>query len=459
MFKKKDDAYAKVKEDEYPHLEGGGLNDSGDESGDHEEVEKKIGAVANDEMAQSTVLEGFPEFDRYGPLFPHLTNRIQCETDEQEVVAMAISYDSKAALAIVARGDEHFELQSWCLVSYKLIFKVEYNGEYLKMNLIEQNNKGDKFAVAYQDNGTFFVSVVNNKGEELDNVKITDLLALDAASKPITGFGEPMITCCFLDTENDDLFIAVYHRPTKTQYHLKYSFVLKKPLCETVVAPIEDASCTTRNFPIKTFYSPVLGQCLTFYRQGFCSSVSVDNVQTFRFEKITDKDLGNMYLLFDEALVVRSSGSVLFFKINKETHLWEQYHELKEMRGQIYFIRGNIRIQVCTDEYVYFYKICKETFEPTLENVMYNNMQCSVMMFGAKVRFGVTFKANQPNFTIYSRKYGHNFKVPVDTADHEGAIGASLKSLKRYVVAHGITLTVYDEHTFKNADRHTARKL
>jgi hypothetical protein len=56
------------------------------------------------------VLEGFVEFDRYGPLFPHLTNRIQCETDEQEVIAMAISYDSKAALAIVARGDEHFEL-------------------------------------------------------------------------------------------------------------------------------------------------------------------------------------------------------------------------------------------------------------------------------------------------------------------------------------------------------------
>lgn len=83
------------------------------------------------------------------------------------------------------------------------------------MNLIEQNAAGNKFAVAYQDNGNFFVSVVSNKGEELDNVKITDLLSLDAGSKPITGFGEPMITCCFLDTEDDDLFISVYHRPSK----------------------------------------------------------------------------------------------------------------------------------------------------------------------------------------------------------------------------------------------------
>ena len=81
------------------------------------------------------------------------------------------------------------------------------------------------------------------------------------------------------------------------------------------------------------------------------------------------------------------------------------------------------------------------------------------MMFGAKVRFGVTFKANQPNFTIYSRKFGHNFKVPVDQQNHEGAIGASLKSLKRYVIAKGIQLTFYDEHTFKNKDRHKGDKL
>mgnify|MGYP000901315771 CR=1 FL=1 len=125
------------------------------------------------------------------------------------------------------------------------------------MNLVEQNNAGNKFAVTYQDNGKFFVSILDNRGRELDNVKISELLALDNASKPITGFGEPMITCCFLDTDDDDLFISVYHRPKRTQYHLKYSFVQKKALSEPVIAPIEHKSCTDRNFPIKTFYSPV----------------------------------------------------------------------------------------------------------------------------------------------------------------------------------------------------------
>ena len=93
--------------------------------------------------------------------------------------------------------------------------------------------------------------------------------------------------------------------------------------------------------------------------------------------------------------------------------------------------------------------INKETFEPTLENVMYNNMDCSVMMFGAKVRFGVTYKSNQPDFTIYSRKYYHNFKVTVDDKSHEGARGVSLKSMNQYIISQGIQLTIYDEYTFK----------
>jgi hypothetical protein len=55
-------------------------------------------------------------------------------------------------------------------------------------------------------------------------------------------------------------------------------------------------------------------------------------------------DMGDMYLLFDEALITRSSSSILFFKIHPETGLWTQYYHFDEMRGQIFFIRGNIRI-------------------------------------------------------------------------------------------------------------------
>lgn len=35
-----------------------------------------------------------------------------------------------------------------------------------------------------------------------------------------------------------------------------------------------------------------------------------------------------------------------------------------------------------------------ETFEPKLDNVMYNFMGCSQMMFGSKVKYGITYKTN-----------------------------------------------------------------
>jgi hypothetical protein len=166
-----------------------------------------------------------------------------------------------------------------------------------------------------------------------------------------------------------------------------------------IVSEINDKQCTTRNFPIRSFYSSVTGNCLTFYRQGHAFTVSASEPEAeCKVEKITDNDLGNMYLLFDQALCVRSSSSILFFKIDKETGLWKEYERFNDMRGQIYFIKGNVRIQVTTDEKVYFYIINKETLQPNLENVMYNFMNSSQLMFGSKVRYGISFKANQPDF-------------------------------------------------------------
>jgi hypothetical protein len=77
------------------------------------------------------------------------------------------------------------------------------------------------------------------------------------------------------------------------------------------------------------------------------------------------------------------------------------------------------------------------------------------MMFGARVRFGVTFKANQPGFTIYTRKYYHNFKVTVTAKNHDGAKGVNLKSQHKYIIAEGLNAIIYDEATFREVDRFT----
>lgn len=101
-----------------------------------------------------------------------------------------------------------------------------------------------------------------------------------------------------------------------------------------------------------------------------------------------------MYLIFDKALIARSSNSILFFKIDEETGLWTQYHQIDKMRGQIFFIKGNIRFQIVTDEKVYFYLIDKETLIPELENCMFNFMKCSMMMIGPAKRYSVCYKTN-----------------------------------------------------------------
>jgi hypothetical protein len=70
----------------------------------------------------------------------------------------------------------------------------------------------------------------------------------------------------------------------------------------------------------------VTGNVTTFFRQGNCITVNAENIEETRWEKITEADLGSMYLIFEEVLVVRSSGSILFFKLGEDTGLWEKYH-------------------------------------------------------------------------------------------------------------------------------------
>lgn len=84
------------------------------------------------------------------------------------------------------------------------------------------------------------------------------------------------------------------------------------------------------------------------------------DIVNYRFERIIDKDLGQMVLIYGEALVVRSSSKIYFFKQEKSDMTgewsWQLYHTIF-VRGFIYYIKGNVRIQVTTDEKISFYLI------------------------------------------------------------------------------------------------------
>ena len=210
--------------------------------------------------------------------------------------------------------------------------------------------------------------------------------------------------------------------------------------------------CSKKNFPYKSFYNDELDEVYSFYRQGFSYIIPAGDSDNYLYDRMTDRDLGQMYLVYNQALICRSSSQILFFKIVKneitERREWKMY-EVINSRGFIYYIKGNIRIQITADDKISFYLIDKKTLMPTLENVMYNYMNCSQMMFGSKVRYGITYKTNQKSFVIYRRKYEHNFKVPVASENYEGAKGLEIKSQGKFLVAKIDKVKIYDTDQYQ----------
>jgi len=124
------------------------------------------------------------------------------------------------------------------------------------------------------------------------------------------------------------------------------------------------------------------------------------------------------------------------------------YHTL-DANGFIYYIKGNSRIQITTDTHVYFYIIDKETFMPELENVMQNFMNCSQMMFGSKVKYGITYKTNNKSIDIHRRKYEHDFRLNVIEDDLDGSRGLPIDSMNAFLVSKVDTVKFYSIDTFK----------
>lgn len=147
-----------------------------------------------------------------------------------------------------------------------------------------------------------------------------------------------------------------------------------------VVVELKD--CSVLNFPIKSFYSKDDKLVYVFYRQGDTFTIDPSDSESCLAQKLSARDLGQMYLVYEKILVVRSSSSYLFLK-RDEKGMWQEYDRIDNMRGNLFFIKGNFRIQITTDEKIYFYKIDTETSKPVLDNVMRNFMECSTMMFGS----------------------------------------------------------------------------
>lgn len=129
------------------------------------------------------------------------------------MIQIVIAHNSKYAVSILSQSDELFEVRGYDLADKREIWKKQFAGEFVRMNNIEQDIDGEVFGIAYQDCGKFFVTIFSPEGKEIDNVKVSTELNIDADSTPVSGFYEPLTTCCFL--QDSKVLIAVYHRFNK----------------------------------------------------------------------------------------------------------------------------------------------------------------------------------------------------------------------------------------------------
>jgi hypothetical protein len=174
--------------------------------------------------SDETRIEGLDQFQEHADLFQDLTKRQFIDT-KVDVVNGVITYDSKNCVVICSKDAENMELQSYSLTPpYAQQFLHAFEGRWLKMNIIEQDSAGARYAVAFQDDGHFRVLVITNQGEQIVDLDVASIIGTDSGSKPLSGFHEPLVSAVFLpndDPERSDepeekILISAYHRFEKT---------------------------------------------------------------------------------------------------------------------------------------------------------------------------------------------------------------------------------------------------
>lgn len=107
--------------------------------------------------------------------------------------------------------------------------------------------------------------------------------------------------------------------------------------------------CGKTNFTYKCFYNDDLNEVYVFYRQGHQFRVNGSNTSDFFYQRVTELDLGQMFLIYNKILVSRSSKSVYWFKMEVDDdtgeRLWKLYHEI-EAPAFISYTKGNVRLQL-----------------------------------------------------------------------------------------------------------------
>ena len=75
-----------------------------------------------------------------------------------------------------------------------------------------------------------------------------------------------------------------------------------------------------------------------------------------------------------------------------------------------------------------------------------------MMMFGSKVKYGITYKTNQKSFDVYRRKFEHDFRVTTVELDLDGSRGLPIEDMNAFLITKSDRIEFYDIDTYKEID-------
>lgn len=96
-------------------------------------------------------------------------------------------------------------------------------------------------------------------------------------------------------------------------------------------------------------YNDELKEVYSFYRQGEAFIVKEGDATNFQMDRMTDRVLGTMFLMYNKIIVTGTSDSTSFFKLKYdkvlERRVWDNYKTI-DVSGSAYYTKGNVRIQI-----------------------------------------------------------------------------------------------------------------
>jgi len=87
------------------------------------------------------------------------------------IVSCIISYDSTRSILVSKKDDREFWVRMYDLETYEKTFEEMIGGKpvsYIRTKEVEQNSRGDKYAIVFIDDGKFYLRVFSKVSRNQD---------------------------------------------------------------------------------------------------------------------------------------------------------------------------------------------------------------------------------------------------------------------------------------------------